>query len=178
MSVDKDRVEAIRAKDRRFVAEVLPGVLLLVPVLFLAAYVFIGFFFTSANAGMDRETRMAGAPPLTDAEQRLLAATHFDLTVAVNTRSGRPDDVLIRNRDFVIRELEDFGIFDEVVPVEESSDADLAFGLYAPRCPDSGRADGSLVFRPSPCPRAAPLTPPRSVARSLRTATRSTWPSP
>ena len=39
---------------------------------------------------------------------------------------------------------------------------DFAIGLYAPRCPDLGRADGSLVFRPAPCTRAAPPTPPRS----------------
>ena len=32
------------------------------------------------------------------------------------------------------------------------------------RCPDSGCADGSLVFRSPPCPRATPHTPPRSLA--------------
>src|SRR6266540_5114361 len=44
----------------------------------------------------------------------------------------------------------------------------LAFtvGLYEPRRPDSGRADGPLVFRSSPCPRAARRTPPRPVART------------
>src|SRR5919197_3025673 len=43
---------------------------------------------------------------------------------------------------------------------------DFAVGLYAPRCPDSGRADGPLVFRSSPCPRAAPHTPPRPATRA------------
>ena len=42
----------------------------------------------------------------------------------------------------------------------------FTFGLCGPRCPDSGRADGSLVFRPPPCPRAAPPTPPRPPART------------
>ena len=37
---------------------------------------------------------------------------------------------------------------------------DFAFGLYEPPCPDDGCADGSLVFRTSPCTRAAPPTPP------------------
>src|SRR5437867_9245941 len=50
----------------------------------------------------------------------------------------------------------------------DSRCAALAFadGLYEPRCPDSGRADGSLVFRSAPCPRAAPPTPPSSIART------------
>src|SRR4051794_19008890 len=43
---------------------------------------------------------------------------------------------------------------------------DFAVGLYEPRCPDPGRTDGPLVFRSSPCPRAAPLTPPRPSARA------------
>jgi len=42
---------------------------------------------------------------------------------------------------------------------------DFALGLYEPRCPDQDRADGPLVFRSSPCPRAAPCTPPRPPAR-------------
>ncbi len=42
----------------------------------------------------------------------------------------------------------------------------FTFGLCRPRCPDSGCADGPLVFRPSPCPRAAPHTPPRPPART------------
>src|SRR5580704_15295237 len=42
----------------------------------------------------------------------------------------------------------------------------FAAGLYEPRCPDSDRADGPLVFRSAPCPRAAPLTPPSSAART------------
>ncbi len=42
---------------------------------------------------------------------------------------------------------------------------DFAFGLYEARCPDGGGADGPLVFRSSPCTRAAPPTPPRPAAR-------------
>ncbi len=42
----------------------------------------------------------------------------------------------------------------------------FTFGLCGPRCPDSGCADGPLVFRPTPCPRAAPPTPPRPPARA------------
>jgi len=38
----------------------------------------------------------------------------------------------------------------------------FAFGLYEPPCRDSGCTDGSLVFRASPCTRAAPHTPPES----------------
>ena len=41
---------------------------------------------------------------------------------------------------------------------------DFAIGVYEPRCPDPGCTDGSLVFRASPCTRAAPLTPPRLIA--------------
>ena len=50
----------------------------------------------------------------------------------------------------------------------DSRCAALAFagGLYEPRCPDLGRADGSLVFRSTPCPRAALHTPPSSRARA------------
>src|SRR5580704_535687 len=36
----------------------------------------------------------------------------------------------------------------------------FADGLYEPRCPDPGCADGPLVFRSTPCPRAALHTPP------------------
>jgi len=43
---------------------------------------------------------------------------------------------------------------------------DFAGGLYEPRCPDPGCADGSLVFRTAPCPRAALRTPPSSRART------------
>src|SRR5579864_1990393 len=50
----------------------------------------------------------------------------------------------------------------------DSRCAALAFadGLYESRCRDDGRADGPLVFRPSPCSRAAPPTPPRPAART------------
>src|SRR5688572_10527674 len=50
----------------------------------------------------------------------------------------------------------------------DSRCAALAFagGLYEPRGPDPGCADGPLVFRSAPCPRAAPLTPPRPAAPS------------
>ena len=41
---------------------------------------------------------------------------------------------------------------------------DFAFGLYEPPRPDKGCTDGSLVFRTSPCTRAAPHTPPQSIA--------------
>src|SRR5919204_3177661 len=41
---------------------------------------------------------------------------------------------------------------------------DFASGLYEPRCPDLGCTDGPLVFRSSPCPRAALRTPPSSRA--------------
>src|SRR5262245_8710859 len=43
---------------------------------------------------------------------------------------------------------------------------DFASGLYEPRCPDPGCADGPLVFRSSPCPRAALHTPPRPPTRA------------
>ena len=43
--------------------------------------------------------------------------------------------------------------------------ADFAIGLYDAPCPDEGHADGSPVFRTSPCTRAALRTPPRSSAR-------------
>ena len=43
---------------------------------------------------------------------------------------------------------------------------DFAGGLYEPRCPDLGCADGSLVFRSAPCPRAALRTPPSSRTRA------------
>src|SRR5687768_16024142 len=42
----------------------------------------------------------------------------------------------------------------------------FAVGLYEPRGPDPGCADGPLVFRSSPCTRAAPRTPPRPAARA------------
>ncbi len=42
---------------------------------------------------------------------------------------------------------------------------DFAFGLYVPPCPDEGCADGSLVFRASPCTRAASHTPSEPTAR-------------
>ena len=45
--------------------------------------------------------------------------------------------------------------------------------LIRARCPDSGRADGPLVFRSSPCTRAAPPTPPRPATRDLRTEARA-----
>src|ERR1700754_1334493 len=46
--------------------------------------------------------------------------------------------------------------------------ARLAFadGLYESLGRDDGRADGPLVFRSAPCPRAAPPTPPSSAART------------
>jgi len=43
---------------------------------------------------------------------------------------------------------------------------DFAFGLYGRACRDGGRADGPLVFRVSPCTRAAPRTPPGPPAGS------------
>ena len=42
---------------------------------------------------------------------------------------------------------------------------DFALGLYELACPDSGRADGPLVFHTTPCTRAAPPTPPQPPAR-------------
>ena len=42
---------------------------------------------------------------------------------------------------------------------------DFAFGLYGSPCLDLGHADGSPVFRASPCTRAAPSTPPGPAAR-------------
>src|SRR6266496_6868479 len=45
---------------------------------------------------------------------------------------------------------------------------DFTFGLYGPPCRDHGRADGSLLFRPDPCSRAAPHTPEGPAALSLR----------
>src|SRR5213592_4478913 len=61
----------------------------------------------------------------------------------------------------------DTGLVTTMVP-SDSRCAALAFadGLYEPRRPDSGRADGPLVFRSAPCPRAAPCTPPRPAARA------------
>jgi hypothetical protein len=41
-----------------------------------------------------------------------------------------------------------------------STRPDFAFGLYGRARRDDGRRDGPLVFRTSPCPRAAPRTPP------------------
>src|SRR5713101_3066342 len=59
------------------------------------------------------------------------------------------------------------GLFTTTVP-SDSRCAALAFadGLYESRCRDDGRADGPLVFRASPCPRAAPPTPPRPATRA------------
>ena len=54
----------------------------------------------------------------------------------------------------------------------------FAVGLYEARCPDPGRADGPLVFRSSPCTRAAPSTPPRPAAQSSPAVAPQTWPSP
>ena len=45
--------------------------------------------------------------------------------------------------------------------------ADFTFGLYGPPCPDSGHADGSLLFPVFPSARAAPPTPGRPPALSL-----------
>jgi hypothetical protein len=42
---------------------------------------------------------------------------------------------------------------------------DFAIGLYESLGPDQGGADGPLVFRSSPCTRAAPHTPPRPAIR-------------
>src|SRR5438128_1418284 len=42
----------------------------------------------------------------------------------------------------------------------------FADGLCERRCPDQGCADGPLVFRSPPCPRAAPPPPPRPRART------------
>ena len=59
------------------------------------------------------------------------------------------------------------GLVTTTVP-SDARCAALAFavGLYEPRCRDDGCADGPLVFRSSPCPRAAPPTPPRPAARA------------
>src|SRR5215207_718595 len=59
------------------------------------------------------------------------------------------------------------GLVTTTVP-SDSRCAALAFadGLYEPRCRDAGCTDGPLVFRPTPCPRAALLTPPSSCART------------
>src|SRR6266571_1161351 len=56
----------------------------------------------------------------------------------------------------------------EETPRSDSRCARLAFaiGLYEAPCPDPGGADGPLVFRPAPCTRAAPPTPPRPRART------------
>lgn len=43
---------------------------------------------------------------------------------------------------------------------------DFTVGLYEARWPDPTCADGSLVFRSAPCPRAALRTPPSSPART------------
>jgi hypothetical protein len=50
----------------------------------------------------------------------------------------------------------------------DSRCATLAFvdDLYETRGPDLGCADGSLVFRSAPCPRAALHTPPSFPARA------------
>ena len=71
------------------------------------------------------------------------------------------------------------GLVTTSVP-SDSRCAALAFavGLYEPRCPDAGCADGPLVFRSPPCPRAAPSTPPRPARVLLRTGARRTSPSP
>jgi len=42
---------------------------------------------------------------------------------------------------------------------------DFVFDLYETPCPDTGCADGSLVFRAPPCTRAAPHTPPGPAVR-------------
>src|SRR5258708_7795455 len=59
------------------------------------------------------------------------------------------------------------GLVTTVVP-SDSRCAALAFavGLYEPRCRDNGCADGPLVFRSSPCTRAAPPPPPRPAVRT------------
>jgi hypothetical protein len=49
---------------------------------------------------------------------------------------------------------------------------DFALGLYVQLHPDEGGADGSLAFRTSPCPRAAPPTPPTRTAPSVCSASR------
>lgn len=43
---------------------------------------------------------------------------------------------------------------------------DFVVDLYEPPCPDKGCADGPLVFRTAPSPRAAPHTPERPFPRS------------
>ena len=72
------------------------------------------------------------------------------------------------------------GLVTTTVP-SDSRCAALVFagGLYEPRCPDSGRADGPLVFRSAPCPRAAPPTPPRPACAYVSgLGAHQTWPSP
>ena len=55
---------------------------------------------------------------------------------------------------------------------------DFAVGLYEPRCPDPGGADGRLVFRSAPCPRAAPHTRRAPARVHLRTGAHGTSSSP
>jgi len=52
-----------------------------------------------------------------------------------------------------------------IFPARETSER-FTSGLFACACGDDRCADGSLVFRVSPCTRAASNTPPRSNARS------------
>ena len=126
MSVDRESLAEIRAKDRRFVVGALAGALFLVPVLMVGAYAFFALVFSSANAGMDRDTRMEGAPALTAAERELLAATHFDLAVAVTSSNGQPgESQWLRTRDALIRELDGFGLFDAVAAVGVVPESDL-----------------------------------------------------
>ena len=54
---------------------------------------------------------------------------------------------------------------------------DFTVGLYEPRCPDPGCADGPLVFLRLPVRVLRPV-PRRDLPRDLRTETRQTWPSP
>ncbi len=120
MAGDKKNLEATRAKDRRFVTGVLAGALFLVPVMFVCAYAFFGFFFMSADTGMDRESPMEHAQPLTDAERELVRATHFDMTVAVVDPNGDP-----ARTNSLIRDLAGTRLFDDVVASHDASDTDL-----------------------------------------------------
>src|SRR5258708_19847858 len=71
------------------------------------------------------------------------------------------------------------GLVTTVVP-SDSRCAALAFavGLYEPRCRDNGCADGPLVFRSSPCTRAAPPTPPSPPVRTPPHSATPAVPSP
>ena len=88
--------------------------------MWVAAYTFFGFFFGSADAGMDRESPVEHAQPLTDAERELVRATHFGMTVAVVDPNGD-----LARTNSLMRDLAGTGLFDDVVALHDASDADL-----------------------------------------------------